>query len=192
MSFRLLLVALILLVAPSAAYGQDPAPQECEGPPELCQQLLELNTKLAAAKAAKKAVETKIDQKVDQEVAVEVAKDDKSKEERMAKVIAFAAALAVGLKILLSILDQWKGYFTTVRGKAVLKLITLAVGFVAFLATNIGMGMSWWQSLILAGGGPGALLVHDIAEILPALTGKKQKKSAAQAAALASERPPAA
>lgn len=168
----LMLLAASLLSLPSSAQEA----QGCDGPPELCQQLQELSVKLAAAKAAKAATEAKVEQKVDREVAVEVAKDDQKKEERMAKLIAFAATLAVGLKVLLSVLEQWKGYFTTIRGKAIMKLVTITVGFVAFLATNIGLGIPWWQSLILAGGGPGALLVHDLAEIIPALNGKKQAR----------------
>ncbi len=179
-------LVLALLLTPSAASAQDPLPdavvQGCDGPPDLCAQLQELNAKLAQAKTLKKAAEAKAEEKVDKEVAKEVAKDDQKKEERMAKLIAFAATLAVGLKILLSVLEQWKGYFTTIRGKAIMKLVTITVGFVAFLATNIGLGIPWWQSLILAGGGPGALLVHDLAEIIPALNGKKQKREDAKIA----------
>ncbi len=169
---RFLLAVLALLVLTALPQAASAAPTGCDGPPDLCQQISDLNAKLAAAKAAKAATE----KKVDTTVAVAVAEDDKKKTDRTAKLIAAAGMLAVGLKILLSSLDQWKGYFTTIKGKAVLKLITVAVGFLAFLATNIGFGLPIWQALILAGGGPGALLVHDIMEIVPALTGKKQAK----------------
>lgn len=174
MRFLLAVLALFVLTAlPSLAPAQ---PTGCDGPPDLCQQISDLNAKLAAAKASKAATE----KKVDTTVAVAVAEDDKKKTDKTAKLIAVAGMIAVGLKILLSSLDQWKGYFTTIRGKAVLKLITVAVGFLAFLATNVGFGIPWWQSLILAGGGPGALLVHDMMEIIPALNGKKQEKEDAK------------
>jgi len=180
----LLVLVLAFLLIPSRALAQEPLPdavvQGCDGPPDLCTQLRDLNAKLAQARNLKKAAEAKVEEKVDKEVAKEVARDDQKKEERMAKLIAFAATLAVGLKILMSMLEAWKGYFTTIRGKAILKLVTLVVGFVAFMATNIGLGLPWWQSLILAGGGPGALLAHDLAEIIPALNGKKQKREDAK------------
>lgn len=166
----LLVLAFAFFLAPAASFAQ--ASPGCEGPPELCKQVLDLQAKLTAAKAAKAAVEAK----ATNEVAVEVKKDDDKKEQRTAKLIALAAAMAVGLKILISVLDQWKDYFTSIKGRAVLKLITLGIGFTAFIASNIGMGIPWWQALILAGGGPGALLVHDIAEVVPAFTGKKQQK----------------
>jgi len=161
-----LLLSLFLL--PSTALAQT----KCDGPPELCQQVQDLTAKLAAEKAAREAVARDEGKKV----AVAVARDDQSKSDRTARLIAIAGTIAVVLKILLSVLDQWKGYFTSIRGKAILKLITVAVGFLAFVATNIGFGLPWWQALILAGGGPGALLVHDIMEIVPALNGKKQQK----------------
>lgn len=165
---RLLAILLIplfavLLAVPSFAE----APKGCEGPADLCQQISELNKKLATVKAtAAKDVEKK--------VSAAEAESDKKKEERMAKVIASAAALAVALKFLLSFLEKWKGYFTGVKGRAWLKVVTLVVGLVAFVATNVGMGLPIWQSLILAGGGPGAILVHELQKLIPVLTGKKK------------------
>lgn len=189
----LLVLALVLATFSVPALAQDAQPR-CEGPAELCQQVLDLQAKLEAAKAAKARVEDKVETKV----AVEVQKDDEQKEQRMAKVIALAATMAVALKVLISVLDQWKGYFTSIRGRAILKILLLVLGFAAFIASNIGLGIPWWQALILAGGGPGALLVHDIMEVIPALTGKKQKKEdewvakKVDEAIEASMRPPAA
>lgn len=168
-SLLALIVALLVSLSAAPAFA---APTGCDGPPELCQQVKDLTAKLQAEQAAKAAV-IKDEGK---QVAVAVVKDDQKKSDRTAKLIAMAGTLAVGLKILLSVLDQWKGYFTSIKGKAVLKLITVAVGFLAFMATNIGFGLPWWQALILAGGGPGALLVHDVVDIIPALNGKKQQK----------------
>ncbi len=164
-----LFVALFLSLSVTSALA---APTGCDGPTELCQQVKDLTAKLQAERDAKAAV-AKDEGK---QVAVAVAKDDQRKSDRTAKLVAMAGTLAVGLKILLSVLDNWKGYFTSIRGKAFLKLITVGVGFLAFLATNVGLGLPWWQALILAGGGPGALLVHDVVEIIPALNGKKQQK----------------
>jgi hypothetical protein len=188
MSTRALLACLVLSIAFFVAPIVLAAPTGCDGPPELCQQVKDLTAKLQAEQAAKAAV-IKDEGK---QVAVAVVKDDQKKSDRTAKLIAMAGTLAVGLKILLSVLDQWKGYFTSIKGKAVLKLITVGVGFLAFMATNIGFGLPVWQALILAGGGPGALLVHDIMEIIPALNGKKQQKEDAHIEAKVASRVAAA
>jgi hypothetical protein len=139
------------LLTPSAASAQD---QKCDGPADLCAQITDLQQKLSAQKGDENKV-----------VAEEVkAADNKSAEK--------AAKLAVILKLILSVLGNWKSYFKTDKGKAWVKVITLVVGFVAFVATNIGFGIVWWQSLIVAFGGPGAILVHELAKVWPALTGK--------------------
>jgi hypothetical protein len=190
-----LLVFLLSSFLLAPAFAQALQPTGCDGPPELCQEVKDLTAKLQAEKDAKAAVTKDEGKKVETKVAVAVAQDDKKKSDRTAKLIAMAGTLAVGLKMLLTVLDNWKGYFTSIKGKAVLKLITVAVGFVAFMATNIGFGLPFWQALILAGGGPGALLVHDIVDIIPALSGKKQQKADAEiatkvAAVVASSTPP--
>jgi hypothetical protein len=169
---RSLLALIVAVLVSFFALSALAAPTGCDGPPELCQQVKDLTAKLQAEQAARAAVI----KDEGRQVAVAVVKDDRKKADRTARLIAMAGTLAVGLKVLLSVLDNWKGYFTSIKGKAALKLITVAVGFLAFMATNIGFGLPVWQALILAGGGPGALLVHDIMDIIPALNGKKQQK----------------
>lgn len=165
---RILALAAVLsvLLAPAAAFS-DAKVKGCDGPAELCGQVVDLNEKLAELKA----VQAK---ELDAKVAAAQKEKEKKQEEDGMKVIAFAAVLAVALKGLISSLKSWKGYFKGVKGKAWLKTITLVVGFAAFIATNIGMGIPWWQALIVAGGGPGAMLVHDLADLVPVLTGKKK------------------
>lgn len=165
----------LILVAAAAVltFLSEPAgaqPKGCEGPPELCEQVLDLNKKLAE----QREVSAKFAREADDRVAAAKAEKEREKEESAAKMIAFAAVLAAALKGLLSLLRSWKPYFTTIKGKAWLKAITVVVGFVAFVATNVGMGIPWWQSLILAGGGPGAMLVHDLMDIIPVIRGKKK------------------
>ena len=166
---KIFILALAMLTLSIPLFAQTPVPsaQKCDGPPELCQQILELNKKLAVVKqqsvkeAEKKAAE--LDTKKEQET------DDK-----MARTVALAAAMAVGLKMLLSLLEAWKGYFKDVRGRAALKIITLVVGLIAFIATNVGLGLPFWQSIVLAGGGPGAILVHELTKLIPVLRGKQK------------------
>lgn len=152
-------MATFILAVP-ASYAQ----QKCEGPADLCAQIIELKAKIEAQKElANKAVNEK---------NAEIKALDKKRENDAAKMVAFAATLAVLLKALLSALKGWKSYFKTDKGKAWLKIITVVVGFVAFILTNIGFGIPWWQALIVAGGGPGSILVHELSKLIPVIRGK--------------------
>lgn len=90
------------------------------------------------------------------------------------RMIAFAAMSAVVLKLVISTLTSWKGYFKGDLAKAWLKVALVVFGFLVFVATNLGFGIPWWQALILAGGGPGSILVHEIGKLVPVLRGQKK------------------
>lgn len=179
-SVTVLAAFLLALVAPVAS-AQDK--QKCEGPPDLCAQILELKAKLDAQKAEKDKVSAEKDtataekDKAVTEKGVAKLEAEKKDAENVARMLAFAAILAILLKSLVSALQSWKGFFTTDKQKAWLKIITLVVGFIAFLLSNIGFGIPWWQSMILAGGGPGAILVHELMKLIPVLMGKKKYES---------------
>ena len=156
----------VALLAATILFGAVPAyAQKCDGPAELCAQVLDLQQKLAAQKTLDL-----------QDKTAAVQQEAKAAQERTmlraAKLASIAAIIAVVLKTLLSMLAGWKDYFQTDKGKAWLRLITLIVGFVAFVATNIGFGIPWWQALVVAVGGPGAILVHEVTKIVPALRGQ--------------------
>lgn len=192
-----LFAALTVLLAPLAVLAQPAPAKKCGGPPALCAQILELQEKLEAAKKLdekkddKKDVdkaqigelESKLDAQkalTDQKEAEKVTtvlKTEKKDAENVARMIAFAAVLAIALKTLVSALQSWKGFFTTDKQKAWLKIATLVIGFLAFLLTNIGFGIPWWQAIILAGGGPGAIMVHELMKMIPVLLGKKKYES---------------
>lgn len=161
--------ALVLLFSSAPAYAQ-----KCEGPAELCAQVTQLRQALEAQKKIARDDEAKDANDVQKAKIAQRDADEKSKEERMAKLIALAASIAVGLKILVSMLTAWKGYFQTDRAKAFLKLGLVGFGFASFFATNIGFGIPWWQALVLAGGGPGAILVHELVKMIPVLRGQKK------------------
>jgi hypothetical protein len=171
MKYRLYFVIIVIVLALFGSLSKlvVAQPKGCDGPQDLCQQILDLNQKLAEQKQVT-AKFTKNEDKTIEKVKVE---EDQKHEETTAKTIAFAAVFAVVLKGILSLLRSWKSYFTTVKGKAWLKVISIGVGLIAFIATNIGLGIPWLQSLILAGGGPGAMMIHDITDLFPVLTGKK-------------------
>lgn len=179
LSLAALAAFLWALCAPAVALAQAPQ-QKCEGPAELCAQVLDLKAKLDAQKAlteqkgAEKDSANAEKDKVKAETTTAVLKSEKKDAENVARMIAFAAILAIALKTLVSVLQSWKGFFTTDKQKAWLKIATLVIGFLAFLASNIGFGIPWWQSIILAGGGPGAIMVHELTKLIPVLMGKKK------------------
>lgn len=148
------------------------AQQKCEGPPELCAQIQSLQT------ALKQRQDTVNDMSNKEKVsdAAEVVKD-KTKEDMMKRAVAGAAVMGILLKVLLSVLKNWKEYFTTDKGKAWLKASTLVVGLLAFVVSNVGYGIPFWESLILAGGGPASIAFHELGKLIPVIQGKAKYTS---------------
>ncbi len=159
------ILVLVLVLAAVIIPGHSIAQQQCEGPPELCAQVMELQEKLAAQRV--------IASKEKGEQTAEEKAKAAEQEVDAAKAVGLAAMMAVFLKALLSALKGWKSFFTTDKGKAWLKIMTVVIGFAAFFLTNVGFGIPWWQSLIVAGGGPGAILVHELMKLFPVLMGNK-------------------
>jgi len=129
------------------------AQPQCDGSPELCQQLVELKQSLAKARGEEAESLTS---------------------ERALKLMGIAAALATGLKMLLSMSRNWTGYFTSDQAKAWFRAICLLVGVAAGVATNVGFGIPLWQAVIVAGGGPGAIAVHELLKLVPVMRGIKR------------------
>lgn len=166
-------ITFITLPSPASAQDED-AVMECDGPPELCDQVRELQEALAHKEQLQEAERVSAEQDLSEEARRVRADEKKKEEERMAKVIATAAIIAVILRMFLNVLPAWKQYFESDKGKAWLKVLTLIVGLVAFIAGNIGFGLPWWQALIIAGGGPGAMTIHSLVKLWPVLTGKEK------------------
>ncbi len=160
----LILISILFCVTISSDVHSEPS---CEGPPELCQQILDLKSKLKAQKELD-------DNKKTEEVLLKEKEVEEKNSQRTAELIAAAASMAVTLKILISLLGSWKVYFTTDIGKAWVKVITLVAGLLAFFFTNVGLGLGWWQSFIVALGGPGSIAVHELMKLSLVLNGKKK------------------
>jgi len=159
-----ILAALLALTTLFAlpALAQD---KKCDGPAELCAQVLELKKDLAAQKAATVQTAAADDAASQAKAAAEQAK--------MAKLVALAATAAVVLKLLVSMLKTWTTWLKTDKQKAVMKAVLLLLGFASFIAGNMGLGLPWWQAIIVAGGPPGAILVHELMDLWAAFTGRK-------------------
>lgn len=130
---------------------------DCQGPPEMCQQINDLQGQVEDLKSSNTAMKAN-------------PEDDIS--DKMAKAIAAAGALALFLKMLMSVLKSWKGRVHTDRDKALIRAATLIVSVLTFLATNVGAGLPWWQALVISGGGPGAIALHEIMKLIPVIQGK--------------------
>lgn len=170
-------IATLFLSAPASAQKEASGYDGCEGPAELCDEVYSLREKLDELEALTEEKEAEVDLK-DEEAARKVRKAKAEKEaeteQNAARSIVIAAAAAVALRQILQALKSWTGYFKTDRAKAWLKIGTIVIGLAAFLATNLGMGIPWWQALILAGGGPAAMAVDGIIKLVPVLLGKKK------------------
>ena len=151
------LAATLILVSIVVGSVSAIAETKCDGPPDLCAQVTELQEKLQAEKDAS---------------AQKSNNDTNDTDSKMAEAMASAAVLATILKTLMSYLRNYKGYFTTDKGKAGIRISLVLVGLAAFAATNVGFGMTWWQAIIVAGGGPGAIALHELMKLIPVILGK--------------------
>lgn len=84
--------------------------------------------------------------------------------DRTAIAFAVAALIASLLKIGLAVLKRW-GPSWFKRGD-VLRLVCALVGLGAFVAASIVPGVSWTEAMILALGGPGAIVITELSKVI--------------------------
>jgi hypothetical protein len=171
--FRIVALALLitLLAFPAAAQ------QKCEGPQELCVQILQLQSELESQKKLSSEVKT-----MDEKQVATLREQQKAQELATVKFIGAMSTLAVVLKIVLSLLTTWKdSLFKSDRGKAGIRIAILAITLGIFLATNMGFGIPWWQAMILAAGGPLSMVIHEMMKLVPVLRGKGKLPADAEA-----------
>ena len=176
------LVLATLFAMPAAAQ------QKCEGPSELCAQVLQLQSELEAHKKLTLEAKTTSDK------LVTLQTQQKGQDQRTLKFVGMMGTLAVVLKILLSLMTNWKdSLFQSDKGKAAIRIGVLVLTLGIFLATNMGFGIPWWQAMILAAGGPLSMIIHEMMKLIPVLRGKaKLPPDSAQPAPAAPVDPPAA
>lgn len=146
------------------------AQQKCEGPPELCAQILQLKSELEGQKKITRELKDADDKQV-----VALQEKQKDQEQKTIKFVSVMGLSAIILKIILSLLTTWKDIlFKSDKGKAAIRLAILVVTVLIFLATNLGFGIPWWQALILAAGGPLSMFIHEMTKLIPVLRGKEK------------------
>jgi hypothetical protein len=80
-----------------------------------------------------------------------------------AMMLAWAALLAGVLKVLLSVMGRlWP------KPKKWTAWVAMALAVPIALLSHFAAGHSWLESLIVAGGGPGAVIVHELMKLIPA------------------------
>jgi len=89
------------------------------------------------------------------------------------KLIALMSLLAVVFKFLISFLKFSSVWFKSNKGKNIIKIITLLLGVGTFFVSNMALGVSWWDSFVLALSGPMSMAIHEITKILPSIRDKK-------------------
>lgn len=89
------------------------------------------------------------------------------------KFLAIAAFLAALFKLLLSMLKLTSGFF---RNKAVPKVAALALGVGVALFASFAGGVGWLDALILMASGPGAIAIHEISKLIPAVRAIKDSE----------------
>lgn len=77
------------------------------------------------------------------------------------KTLLWAAMLAAGLKALLSILNRFGGG----KRKKWLAWIAMSLSVPIALLSHYAGGHSWFDSLIFAGAGPGAVIFHELMKV---------------------------
>ena len=86
-------------------------------------------------------------------------------------IAALLAAIFKGLLSLVKVLAKNTGWFDSSKGKAALKYSTLGLGALAAagagIAMALGADLAWWDVLIIGLSGPGSMVVHELASLLP-------------------------
>lgn len=103
---------------------------------------------------------------------VSAVKDYRSAD-RSGSLVAIAAILAAVFKILLSVLKASSSLF---KNKAAPKIAALSLGLLIYGFSSLALDMPWYDAIVLAGSGPGAIVVNEIMKLVPALRKKEDEE----------------
>lgn len=80
----------------------------------------------------------------------------KDNTDKSARLLLWAAAIATALKFALDLLGRLAG------GKTWMPLVALGMAVPIGLLSHFAAGHSWFDSILVAGSGPGAVFVHEL------------------------------
>ena len=89
--------------------------------------------------------------------------------------LGILAALAAIFKFLLSALKLSTPFWKSDKGKAILRLSTLALSCVVFVVAKLAVGESYMSALTLAMSGPLAVAFHEYTYLIPTIAKMKKK-----------------
>lgn len=95
-----------------------------------------------------------------------------AKGDKTAMFMAVCVLIGIILKILLSLLKLTGA--AIFKNKTFLKVAPLVIGLLIFLVSHFAAGTTWYDALILAAGGPGAILFHEVWKLLPVAQDSKE------------------
>lgn len=95
----------------------------------------------------------------------------KNSEDKTARALAVCGLIAIILKIVLSVFKLIPA--AIFKNKIFLKIFPLGVGLAVFLLSSFAAGETWYNALIMAAGGPGAILFHEVWKLVPVAQDKK-------------------
>jgi len=95
----------------------------------------------------------------------------KQSEDKTVRAMAVCGLIAIILKIVLSVFKLIPA--AIFKNKIFLKIFPLGVGLAVFLLTSFAAGEEWYNALLMAAGGPGAILFHEIWKLVPVAQDKK-------------------
>ena len=105
--------------------------------------------------------------------ALQTYRAAKTQKNQLAKHLAFMLALAALFKILLSVLKWTSDWWKTTTAKNTIRIITIVLGMVVYVVSNLAMGMSWPSALLLSLAGPMAISINELFDIVMQLITKK-------------------
>jgi hypothetical protein len=95
-----------------------------------------------------------------------------AKGDKTAMFMAISALIAIALKVLLSLLKLTGA--AIFKNSTFLKIVPLVLGVLIYLFADFAAGVVWYEALIVAAGGPGAILFNEVWELLPILQDAKE------------------
>jgi hypothetical protein len=105
--------------------------------------------------------------------ALKTYRTAKTQQNQLAKHLAFMLALAALFKILLSVLKWTSDWWKSATAKNTIRVITIVLGMVVYVVSNLAMGMSWPSALLLSLAGPMAISINELFDIVMQLITKK-------------------
>ena len=79
-------------------------------------------------------------------------------------LLAICAILSIVFKFIISGLKRFSVYFS--KNKTLLRVIPLILGVLVMSLDKFVVGGAWWEAIMMGISGPGAIMVHELTQIV--------------------------